>query len=71
MTRSLSTPVRIYDRLVLNRPAWVILLLLLVAAFLAYHARNFRLDASAETLVLEGDRDLEYARLISDRYGQQ
>ena len=71
MTRSPSPIVRIYDNLILKKAAWVIVVLLAVSAFLAYHARNFRLDASAETLVLEGDRDLEYARLISSRYGQQ
>ena len=71
MTRSPSPIVRLYDRIILQRPVWVIILLLALAAFLAYHARNFRLDASAETLVLEGDQDLEYARQISARYGQQ
>ncbi len=71
MTRSLSPVVRFYDSLILKRPVWVIILLLAVSAFLAYHARNFRLDASAETLVLEGDQDLAYARLISSRYDQQ
>jgi predicted RND superfamily exporter protein len=71
MTRSPSPIVRLYDSLILKRPARVIVLLMAVAAFLAYHAQNFRLDASAETLVLEGDQDLEYARLISSRYGQQ
>jgi predicted RND superfamily exporter protein len=71
MTRSPSPIVRLYDSLILKRPVRVIVLLMAVAAFLAYHAQNFRLDASAETLVLEGDQDLEYARLISSRYGQQ
>jgi predicted RND superfamily exporter protein len=42
---------------------------MLVTAFLGYQARNFELDASAETLVLENDLDLKYARLISSRYG--
>ena len=71
MIRSPSPIVRLYDRLILGKPAWVIVIVLAIAAFLAYHARSFRLDASAETLVLEGDQDLEYARLISTRYGQQ
>jgi hypothetical protein len=44
--------------------------MLAVVALLAFQARRFRLDASAETLVLENDEDLRYARLISSRYGQ-
>jgi predicted RND superfamily exporter protein len=38
--------------------------------FLVLGAKDFRLDASAETLVLENDQDLQYSRLISSRYGQ-
>ncbi len=44
--------------------------MLAATAFFVYGARDFRLDASSETLVLEGDKDLEYSRLISSRYGQ-
>jgi predicted RND superfamily exporter protein len=59
-----------FDRVVLRHPRTVILCVLAVAGFLAFQARHFRLDASAETLVLENDRDLRYSRLISSRYGQ-
>lgn len=45
--------------------------MLAAVAVLTFQARRFRLDASAETLVLENDEDLRYARLISSRYGQQ
>jgi predicted RND superfamily exporter protein len=44
--------------------------MLAVVGFLAFGAKDFRLDASAETLVLENDEDLRYSRLISSRYGQ-
>jgi len=60
-----------FDRVVLRHPRIVILCLLAAAGFLAFQARHFRLDASAETLVLENDEDLRYARLISARYGQR
>jgi hypothetical protein len=43
---------------------------LAAVSFLAFQAKHFRLDASAETLVLENDESLRYARLISTRYGQ-
>jgi len=44
---------------------------LIVVGFLGFGARGFRLDASAETLVLENDEDLRFSREISSRYGQQ
>jgi predicted RND superfamily exporter protein len=44
--------------------------MLAVVGFLAFQVRHFRLDASAETLVLENDEDVRYARLISARYGK-
>ncbi len=59
-----------FDRLVLQHPYVVLLVMLAVVVFLGFGAKDFRLDASAETLVLEHDQDLQYARLISSRYGQ-
>ena len=47
----------------------VIFVVLAATGFLGYQARRFRLDASAETLVLENDKDLNYARVIDSRYG--
>jgi len=60
-----------FDRVVLGHPKTVILCVLVAVGFFALGARGFRLDASAETLVLENDEDLRYSRLISSRYGQQ
>jgi predicted RND superfamily exporter protein len=60
-----------FDRVVLGHPKTVILCGLIAVGFLSFQARHFRLDASAETLVLENDKDLQYSRLISSRYGEQ
>ena len=60
-----------FDRVVLGHPKTVILCVLIVVGFLGFGARRFRLDASADTLVLENDEDLRYSRVISSRYGQQ
>ncbi|MEN6306126.1 MAG: MMPL family transporter [Anaerohalosphaeraceae bacterium] len=60
----------IFDRLILRHPILVLLCVLAVVGFLAYQARGFRLDASAETLVLENDADLQYSRVINARYQQ-
>jgi predicted RND superfamily exporter protein len=70
MARQHSFVSILFDRLVLQYPGVVIFCVLVVVSLLAYQARYFRLDASAETLVLENDEDLRYARQISARYGQ-
>ena len=62
-------PVRLFDRIVLQHPWGIVLVLVTIFAGFAYHARDFRLDASSETLMLEHDTDLAYARQISARYG--
>jgi len=59
-----------FDRVVLRYPLLVVVCMLAVVGFLGLKARGFRLDASAETLVLENDEDLRYARSIAARYEQ-
>jgi uncharacterized protein len=59
-----------FDRIVLQHPYVVLLCMLAAVGFIAFGVRDFRLDASAETLVMEHDKDLQYARLISSRYGE-
>jgi predicted RND superfamily exporter protein len=59
-----------FDRVLLQHPRLCILGMLTVVVFLAFEARHFRLDASAETLILQNDKDLRYARLIDSRYEQ-
>jgi len=71
MTKHNSMAASFFDRTILQHPRIVIVCTLAVVGFLAFQARDFRLDASAETLVLENEQDLLYSRLISSRYGQQ
>ena len=59
----------IYNRFVLNQPKITLLLVSLVITFFAYQSPNFKLDASADSLVLENDSALEYYRAIRARYG--
>jgi predicted RND superfamily exporter protein len=70
MTKGHSAAQSFFDRVVLKYPRTVILFVLVTVAFFAFQAKNFKLDASAETLVLEDDQNLRYMRLISSRYGQ-
>ncbi|MEJ2284361.1 MAG: MMPL family transporter [Desulfobacterales bacterium] len=58
-----------YNQLILRYPGFVILFILAAVVFLGYQAKDFKLDASAETLLLETDEDLRYSRVIKSRYG--
>jgi len=69
MSKFLKWVRRFYDRVVLEHPAIVIVFLLVVVAFLGYRVKDFKLDASTETLIIETDEDLLYSRMISARYG--
>jgi predicted RND superfamily exporter protein len=60
---------QIYERIALRRPLLTFILLLLVILFVGSAARNFRLDASADSLLLENDQDLKYSRSINAAYG--
>jgi len=60
---------RYYDKIVLERPRLILLCLLVVIALLGYKAKDFKLDASTETLILETDEDFIYSRIIKSRYG--
>jgi uncharacterized protein len=57
-----------YRRLVLDHPVFTIFLLLLVFGFFVSHAKDFKLDASADALLLENDEDLKIFRNLNDRY---
>ncbi len=59
----------IYDRAVLRHPLFVILFFLLCLAFFGYHLRNFRMDASSDSLVLENDADLKYYENTRELFG--
>jgi predicted RND superfamily exporter protein len=60
----------IFDRLLLRHPILVLFCVLAAVGFLSYEATKFKLDASAETLVLENDPNLRYMRQINTRYQQ-
>ena len=59
---------RFYTGLVFRHPRAVLALVLLVVALMATQATKLQIDASAQTLLLENDKDLAYTRLIAKRY---
>jgi predicted RND superfamily exporter protein len=71
MNKSPSLLTQFFDKFILKRPKVVIICLVVLVSFFGYAAKDFKLDASAETLVLENDKDLQYSRLINSRYGLQ
>ena len=41
----------------------------MIAIFFGYQSKDFRLDASSETLLIEGDPDLKYLNEINEKFG--
>ncbi len=64
-----NTLIRWYFQFTLMRGWLTGLLLLSLACGAIYFAQDFRLDASADSLILEDDDDLRYFRELSKRYG--
>ena len=60
---------KFYHNNILNKPRLIIILLLLCLCFFGYFSKDFKLDASSETLLIEGDPDLKYLNEINKRYG--
>ena len=60
-----------YQNTILKNPKSIFVVLFLVLISFGYYSKDFRLDASSETLLIEGDPDLEYLREITDRYGSK
>ena len=61
----------LYEQLVLRRPAAVLFALALLLAAAVAQFPRIRLDASADSLLLQGDPALKYFREVSRRYGAQ
>ena len=49
-----------YQNIILKNPKSIFILLVIVLLSFSYHSKDFRLDASSETLLIEGDPDLKY-----------
>ena len=62
---------KFYQKIILKNPKSVFIILILALLSFGYYSKDFRLDASSDTLLIEGDPDLEYLKQISDRYGSK
>ena len=62
---------QLYQSTILKNPKSIFILLVIALLSFGYFSKDFRLDASSETLLIEGDPDLEYLREITERYGSK
>jgi predicted RND superfamily exporter protein len=61
----------IYKKIIIEYSKFTLGMLLLVLTFFLYNAKDFKLDASSDALLLEGDKDLKYLREVNERYGSK
>ena len=61
----------LYQNFVLKKPKTILFIIIITLLSFANFAKDFRLDASSETLLIEGDPDLEYLKEITNRYGSK
>ncbi len=60
-----------YQNIILKNPKAILIFLLLALFTFGYYSKDFKLDASSETLLIEGDPDLKYLKEITKRYGSK
>jgi hypothetical protein len=60
---------KFYDKVILSYPKSILFFFLLCVTALGFQAQHLEIDASAETLLLEDDKDLAFTRKVNERYG--
>ena len=60
-----------YQNIVLKNPKSIFVILIITLLTFGYYSKDFKLDASSETLLIEGDPDLKYLQEITNRYGSK
>ena len=61
----------VYKNIITNYSKLTLLVLLILLSTFGYFSKDFRLDASSDTLLLENDPDLNYLREVNKRYGSK
>ncbi len=56
------------DRVLLAHPRWVLFFFFMFLGVCGYYARDFRIEASSDTLVMKGDESFRYFQKIWERY---
>ena len=60
-----------YQKNIIEKPKIIFVILLFCLISFGFFSKDFRLDASSETLLIEGDPDLKYLKEITDRYNSK
>ena len=60
-----------YQNIILKNPKLIFIVLIFALISFGYYSKDFRLDASSETLLIENDPDLKYLQEISEKYGSK
>ena len=63
--------IHLYQNIVLKKPKIVIAFLIFTLLGFGYFSKDFKLDASSDTLLIDGDPDLKYLKEINNRYGSK
>ena len=63
--------IHLYQNIVLKKPKIVIAFLIITLLGFGYFSKDFKLDASSDTLLIDGDPDLKYLKEINNRYGSK
>ena len=58
----------LYQKTVLKNPKAIFLLLVVALIGFGFFSKDFKLDASSDTLLIENDPDLKYLKEITERY---
>jgi|ETNmetMinimDraft_4_1059912.scaffolds.fasta_scaffold00524_12 hypothetical protein len=62
---------KIYRSSVIEKPKFTLSILIILLLSFGYFAKDFQLDASSDTLLLENDPDLKYLREVNAKYGSK
>ena len=62
---------KIYKTLIIDFSKFAIVLVCFALSFFLYFSKDFKLDASSDSLLLESDKDLKYLREVNERYGSK
>ena len=62
---------KVYKAIITDYAKISITIICLVLAYFLYFSKDFKLDASSDSLLLESDKDLKYLREVNERYGSK
>jgi len=62
---------KLYKNTIIEKPKFTLFILTILLLTFGYFSKNFQLDASSDTLLLENDPDLKYLREVNSKYGSK